>query len=76
MCRVVLLHSFQVICASVHAVSLTCQHVHSAIECSASACKRACMLLEWLDDMQVCGDGHGQFGDGVVPRSCAHLEVS
>lgn len=34
------------------------------------------MLREWLDDMQVCGDGHGQLGDGVVPRSCAHLEVS
>ncbi|KAL0050193.1 hypothetical protein WJX82_006141 [Trebouxia sp. C0006] len=23
---------------------------------------------------EVCGDGHGQLGDGVVPRCCAHLE--
>ena len=26
--------------------------------------------------LQVCGDGHGQPGDGVVPICCAHLEVT
>ena len=31
---------------------------------------------EGLGNLQVCGDGHGQLGDGVVPRCCAHLEVN
>ena len=36
----------------------------------------ACILTEGLGNLQVCGDGHGQLGDGVVPRCCAHLEVN
>jgi len=36
----------------------------------------ACISTEGLGNLQVCGDGHGQLGDGVVPRCCAHLEVN
>lgn len=33
------------------------------------------IITAWLLRLQVCGDGHGQLGDGVVPSCCAHLEV-
>lgn len=38
------------------------------------AAKRSLAKYACNSYREVCGDGHGQAGDGVVPRCCAHLE--